>query len=185
MKKVGLLSIITVLFVMMSCEQEVVTYSDCLEKEKTIIDKFMTEHKFKVLKVFPDDGVFRDKEFVLLDNGVYIHVIDSGNGNRPTTRTEIESIAKGQILYKDSTRCFDGFQNNEKWAEWPIKFKHNDMSSSNKNYYFLGEGYSSAMNYVGDSSSVSMIVPFTVGSIYQYSTFIPIYFEKIDFTFTK
>lgn len=42
-----------------------------------------------------------------------------------------------------------------------------------------------AMKFVGDSSSVSMIVPFSVGSSYQQSVLMPIYFERVDFTFMK
>lgn len=168
-----------------SCEREVTSYSDVLEIEKMIIDGFMDEHGFKVVKEYPKEGAFGDKEFVLLENGVYLHVIDSGNGNRPVHGTKVSSLAKGLIFDKSTTTEFNGFQPNDKWAKWPLIFKFESVATPFDDNYFLGEGYTNVMKYVGDSSSVSLIVPFTVGSLYQRSTCMPIYFEKVNFTFVK
>lgn len=53
----------------------------------------------------------------------------------------------------------------------------------------MGSGFASAMDYVGDSSVVSMIVPFRVGSSYQYGSsspaYMPIYYERVRFIFEK
>lgn len=168
-----------------SCEREVTTYADVLEAEKIIVDSFMVKHGFKVLKEYPKEGAFGDKEFVLLENGVYLHVIDSGNGKRPVHGTRISSLAKGLIFGNGGTTGFDGFQPNDQWAKWPLVFESGRVGSPYNDTRFLGEGYTSVMSYVGDSSSVSLIVPFAVGSLYQLSTYMPIYFEKVNFTFVK
>lgn len=112
-------------------------------------------------------------------------MIDSGNGNRPVSGTKIQSFAKGGILGKDSMINFDGFLSNKDLTNWPIKFTYNESSTQVLDQYLLGEGYMGAMKFVGDSSSVSMIVPFSVGSSYQQSVLMPIYFERVDFTFMK
>lgn len=175
----------SLIFMLSSCEAEKTTYLDKREEEQAIIDTFMDENGLTVLKEYPEDGVFGEKEYVLLDNGVYLHVIDSGNGNRPVKGTKILSVAKGQFLgVEESNSHFDGFQADDEWAKWPLKFKY-DIPQYYNDDNFLCNGYVSAMKYVGDHSSVSMIVPFTYGSGYQLSTYLPIYYEKVDFTFEK
>lgn len=166
-----------------SCEQEKVTYQDCVEEEQAIINNFINDHEVIVLKEYPGNGVFHKNEFVKLENGVYLHVIDSGNGNRPVSGTKIQSFAEGCILGKDSMINFDGFRNNKDLANWPIEFTYNESPFLDQ--YLLGEGYMGAMKFVGGSSSVSMIVPFAVGSSYQQSVLVPIYFERVDFVFVK
>jgi len=171
---------ITVFF---SCEQEKTTYQDLLNEEQIIIENFIKEHGLMILKEYPKDSVFGDKEFVLLRNGVYLHVIDYGNGNPPISGTKISSIAKGKILNPDKTEIFNGFQSEDDWTEWPLEFKYGE--SYHKDDYFLGDGFISALEYVGNGSSVSMIVPFSAGSSYQNRELIPIYFEKVNFTFAE
>lgn len=170
-----------------SCEREreVTTYADVLESERIIVEGIMDKRGFKVVKEYPKDGVFGDKEFVQLENGVYIHVIDSGNGKRPAHGARVSSLAKGVFFEKGVAIEFDGFRSNDQWAKWPLEFEFGKVNIPYDDKYFLGEGFTSAMKYVGDSSSVSLIVPFTVGSLYQRSTCMPIYFEKVNFTFVK
>ncbi|WP_293712581.1 DUF4827 family protein [uncultured Parabacteroides sp.] len=174
------------IFLVASCEAEKTTYQDVRDKEQAIIDKFIDENGLVVLKEYPKDSIFGEKEFVLLDNGVYLHVIDSGNGNRPVQDTKIQSVAKGLFLGREEGDVsFDGFQADDEWAKWPLKFKYSETQQAYRDENFLCEGYVSVMEYIGDNSSVSMIVPFTCGSVYQHSSYLPIYYEKVDFTFVK
>lgn len=168
-----------------SCEQEKVTYRDCVEQEQVIINNFINDHEFIVLKEYPEDGIFRKNEFVMLENGVYLHVIDSGNGNRPVSGTKIQSLAKGCILGKDSVTNFDGFYSDKDLAYWPVEFTYDEVTTQYPDRYFLGDGYVSAMKFVGDSSAVSMIIPFSAGGSYQQSVLAPVYFEKVNFIFLK
>ena len=107
------LSVFCCIVFLFSCEQEKVTYQDCVEEEQAIINNFINDHEVIVLKEYPGNGVFHKNEFVKLENGVYLHVIDSGNGNRPVSGTKIQSFAEGCILGKDSMINFDGFRNNK------------------------------------------------------------------------
>lgn len=169
-----------------SCQKDEVTYGEVREAEQTIIDSFMNKQGFKVLKEYPKDGTFKDNEFILLDNGSYLHVINPGKGKTTAAGTQMTCTAKGSILYKDSIRSFNGFQPDKDWAKWPLKFKFVDNGSSyDSDANFLSEGLTSALKFVGDSSAVSMIVPFTHGSLYQLSVYMPIYFERIEFAYSK
>lgn len=164
-----------------SCKNDEVTYEDKRNEESALLNRFIDENKFKVLNEFPKDNIFQEKEFVLLKNGVYLHIIDPGDDNRPVSGAGISSVAQGQIFINGTINTFDGFRPDEDWAEWPLIFKYGNGSFTDD--YFLGEGYASALKHVGDNSSVSMIIPFVSGSSYQKRELVPIYFSRIDFTF--
>lgn len=174
------------IFLFGSCEAEKTTYQEVRDKEQAIIDKFIDENGLVVLKEYPKDSIFGEKEYVLLDNGVYLHVIDPGNGERPAEGTKIQSVAKGLFLGREEGKVsFNGFQAKDEWAKWPLRFKYSETPQIYYDENFLCEGYACVMEYVGDNSSVSMIIPFTCGSVYQHSTYLPIYYEKVDFTFVE
>ena len=176
----------SLIFLLASCEAETTSYQDVRDKEQAIIDKFIDQKGLVVLKEYPKDSIFGEKEYVLLDNGVYLHVIDPGNGKRPAEGTKIQSVAKGLFLGREEGEVFfNGFQAEDEWAKWPLRFKYSEVPQAYYDENFLCEGYASVMKYVGDHSSVSMIVPFTYGSVYQHSTYLPIYYEKVDFTFAE
>jgi hypothetical protein len=50
-----------------------------LKAEKKAIDRFIAENEIEILKSYPANGVFEDRQFVVLDNGIYLNVVDSGN----------------------------------------------------------------------------------------------------------
>lgn len=168
---------------LLSCGNDEVTYADKVKDEQVLIDRFIERQGFVVLKEYPKGGVFGDKEFVRLENGVYLHVIDPGNSEPPTVETSISSLAKGQLFYYGKMEAFNGYESDDERWEWPLVFSYPDSQAGHDDYSFLGEGYMSALKYVGDGGSVSMIVPFSVGSIYQNQIFSPIYFEKVTYTF--
>lgn len=146
----------------------------------------MNENGFVILQEYPKNGNFKEKEYLLLENGVYLHVIDSGNGIRPVQDNEILSIAKGQFLGGvEGNVHFDGFLLDDKWAKWPLMFKYSESPQFYDDDNFLCDGYTSIMKYVGNESCVSMIIPFTCGSVYQQATYLPIYYEKVIFTITE
>lgn len=186
-KRIDLLVLFCCLiFLFGSCEAEKTTYQDVRDKEQAIIDKFIDEKGLVVLKEYPKDSIFGKNEYVLLDNGVYLHVIDPGDGECPAEGTKIQSVAKGLFLGREEDEVsFNGFQAEDEWAKWPLRFKYSETPQAYYDENFLCEGYASVMEYVGDNSSVSMIVPFTHGSIYQLSSYLPIYYEVVDFTFVK
>lgn len=111
MKKIlSILSSVLFVFSVISCDNnDVVTYDDMLQKEKHTIDKFLKENNIVVLKEFPSNGIFKDNEYVLLKNGVYLHVVDYGDTKNTTLGTMISTIAKGEFLNQKERKNFNGF----------------------------------------------------------------------------
>ena len=90
-----ILMILCAALMVVSCDKTK-SYTEHLKDERKAIDRLIDHEGFKILKHYPSDGVFKENEFVKLDNDVYLNVIDSGNGNRAvlgTTRVLCRFIA--------------------------------------------------------------------------------------------
>lgn len=158
------------------------SYTDMLKDEKKAIERFIDEQGFEILKDYPKDGVFGEKQFVKLSSGLYLNVVDSGNGNRAEYGRNILLRASGRVLLHD-TVTFNGFDPLNIIIYWPMEFRYGIYSSNDTEGYFFSTGLMNGLEYVGDSSVVKMIVPFKLGSSYQQTDGKPIYYDRIRYIF--
>lgn len=197
--RIGILLIIMTGIFFTACNKNK-TYADMKKDQKKAIDKLITEKGFEILYEYPKDSVFKENQFVKLDNGVYLNVVDSGNGNRAvpysstTGGTNVLMRCSGEFLYITSDTTFNTFS-----ELVPIEFTYGQASltmSKYANYYtsglgyhpvciFLSSGVESILEYVGEDSEVKLIVPFEVGSTYQSNNNYgaPLYYDKVKFQF--
>jgi len=141
----------------------------------------LDDSAFVLIKDYPENGVFEENEFVQLSNGVYLNVVDSGNGNRAVLyNTEV--LYRCRFRYLDSDELIDLFAPHH----YPIEFiygNHTVSSSYPAGYQLLSEGVGSILNYVGDSAIVRLIVPFKVGSPRSQQYYETIFYDRLKFTF--
>ena len=182
-KGFNILMIVFAAAVLFSCDKTK-SYTEMLKDEKKAINNLIDENGFKILKDYPANGVFAENEFVKLDNDVYLNVVDSGNGNRATIgKTTVLMRVIGQFFMTD-TFNHNGFTS---YTD-PIIFKYGYNTTIDNQYIstlFLGEGLVSALEYVGDSASVKMIIPFKLGSEYSNNNGLPTYIKKSRIIFDK
>lgn len=184
------------------------TYADMKRDQKKSIDRVIAEKGLEIIHTYPADGVFKENQFVLLDNGVYLNVIDSGNGNRAVlgkTRILMRCSVERIFFLRGDTAKYNLFENGYN----PIEFIYGNAifevnayasSYSGRPYdntpiecYYLSTGLESALKYVGENAEVKLIVPFDAtndmgsdgGSTYQIfdSYGAPIYYERVRFQF--
>jgi hypothetical protein len=159
-----------------------------LETQERAIRRLIDENGFEILKDYPSDGVFKDNQFVILSNGVYLNVIDSGNGNRAVSgytslfcRFYVRSLI--EWTYMDDTTTIDCFKNGTD----PIVYKYGSSSPTinNNSSFFFSTLLFSGLEYVGDSSEVKLIIPFHLDG--NNSTFqqagAPLFFSKVRYCF--
>jgi hypothetical protein len=159
--------------------------------EKKAIDRLIATEGFEILSKYPTDGVFGEKQFVVLDNGVYLNVIDSGNGNRPKLySTTILMRCSGRYIF-EAEDSFSIFRNDT----YPIEFIYGyasivisqaaSSSLASAEWYLLSPGVQSVLEYVGENAEVKLIVPFEQGSSYQTANDLgaPLYYDRVKFTF--
>ncbi|MBC8619315.1 DUF4827 family protein [Parabacteroides faecis] len=186
-----ILMILCAALMVVSCDKTK-SYTEHLKDERKAIERLIKREGFHIIDDYPGNGVFAENEFVKLENGVYMNVVDSGNGERATlgTRVFCRFIAHG-VLDSDSTLLVDNLssQYNGVWG-FPTEFLFGSAASSSGfvNYapdYFVGEGLVTPMYHVGNGAIVRLIVPFKrMGSTFQ-DTYSPIYFSKVKYTFEK
>lgn len=189
-----ILMIMCVALVLVSCDKTK-SYTEHLKDERKAIDRLIDNEGIRVLKNYPSDGVFKENEFVKLDNDVYLNVIDSGNGERAvlgTTKVLCRFEAKG---FLDSDTAYM-MTNNLTYSLGALGFPtefifgYNVYSGESRSYdpdLFVGEGLATALYHVGDGAIVKLIVPFkrmASGGYFQ-KNYIPVYFSKVKYTFEK
>ncbi len=100
-KGFNILLILCAALVAISCSKTK-SYTDMLKDEKKAIDRLIDENDFEILKDFPKDSVFKENQFVELENGVYLNIIDKGTSERAVQY-------KTKILYRCNVSLSDGF----------------------------------------------------------------------------
>jgi hypothetical protein len=174
----------TIVFIS-SCGSSTRTYTEMLKDERKAIKRLINSEGIKLLDEYPEDGVFGENEFYQLSSGLYINVVDSGNGNRAvygTTEVSCRFVADFINVLSDTTYVYDGTA----MGIYPLTFIYGASSAtSGTYYYFYGSGVSEALQYVGDSSTVKLIVPFKIGGEAQSTGGDPVYFRKLNFRFVQ
>lgn len=186
-KSFNILLILCAVLAVVSCGDKTKSYTDMLNAQEKAIEALIRDSGIVVLKNYPENGVFKDKEFVLLPNDVYMHVIDSGNGTRAVlSQTTVLTRFKGLLLDTDTVIPFENFSS---W-KFPVEFKYGNYSSpvdNNAFNAFLSEGLGTPLQYVGDRARVKLIVPFqvgsTIGAYSQQSAGTPVYYDLVTYQF--
>jgi len=194
MKKVfNVLMILCAGLFVLACSNKAKSYTDMLKAEKKAINKLIGDEDFEIIKRYPENGVFGDKQFFKLDNGVYLNVIDSGNGTRAVAgKTRVFCRFTANRIMLDSVIL----SNYNEAGTYPVVFKYNGAYSSIEagssislyQEYLEGlfsEGLLTGLQYVGDQGKVKLIVPFKVGSTTDMQNGWPVYFEIVQFKFEE
>ena len=74
-KGFNILLILCAALVAISCSKTK-SYTDMLKDEKKAINRLIDENDFEILKDFPEDSVFKENQFVRLENGTYLNIIE-------------------------------------------------------------------------------------------------------------
>lgn len=167
-----------------SCGKSARTYAEKLKDERKMIRKLMDSLDFVVIDRYPSDGVFKDNEFVQLSSGLYINVVDSGNGNRAVAGyTKIHSRFEFDYMHvlSNTIQTFNGFDNSYP----PLTFVYGGLETYGAFLSLYGSGLTEPLAYVGDSAIVKLIVPFKIGGSEQEQGSDPVYYKKLRYIFDK
>jgi hypothetical protein len=169
------------------------SYTDMLKAQQKAIDRLEKDSGLVFLDDFPKDSIFKENEFVKLEDGVYLNIIEKGNSERAVMgKTDIQARFMATLFMESSsfgTGTVDllGPHSN---GTHPVEFKYGYYSEGLYSYYyniFISPGLAAGLPYVGDSAYVKLIVPFKqMGTLGDFqSTGTPVYFEKVRYIFKK
>ena len=187
-----ILLIMCTAIMVVSCDKTK-SYTDMLKAQRKAIERLQVDSGFVFLDEFPKDSIFKENEFVELDNGVYLNIVNRGNSERAVLgQTAIRSRFIAQMFMENSsmgTGTVDLLGPHSNGTS-PVEFRYGYYTSlyPDMDYYydiFICEGLGAGLPYVGDSAVVKLIVPFKLMSSDFQSSGTPVFFEKVKYTFIK
>lgn len=195
-KGFNILMIVCAALLALSCSKTK-SYTDMLKDQKKAIDRLIDKEGFEILKDFPKDSVFGEKQFVELENGVYLNIIDKGTSERAVYGTKIlyrctmyypmdtayiratSNYVPVSPYYTTTSYIFSNYGPHSNGTS-PFPFTYGDYTSG-----YAGEGLMTPLQYVGDRAKVKLIVPFKRGLPADNSNGEPAYYEILEYKFEK
>ena len=187
-----ILSLLGLLLIGTSCNKQK-TYADRLKAENKAIDKFIAANKFVILKDFPKDGKFGDKDFYRDPaTGVYFNIIsvgdtvivdDAGEEHRLKFGDEIYVRFKGlKYFSKNDTTEYNNM--NTINSPFPNEFPYRGPVNIETRSYYSGTtpGWFVPLQHVGHNGRVKMIIPFTWGSQSDVQSYTPTYYDLVSYS---
>ncbi|MDR2498440.1 MAG: DUF4827 domain-containing protein [Tannerellaceae bacterium] len=164
------------------------SFANMQKEQNRAISRLMADSGYVLLKEYPADGVFQPNEFYKFDNGVYMNVIDSGNGRRAiagVTSILCRGIGRGLVVY--DTLVMENLSNSSPYP-FPILYIYGSSTAVSAAYdeftsYVFSQALFKPMEHVGDSSTVKLIIPFEQSSSYLRSIGEAFYFHKLRYVF--
>ena len=151
------------------------TAQEMLKEEKNAINRFINDNGIIVTN--DTDKMYEDNVFFKTKEGLYIHVIDSGNGNKAKYNQEVLVRFKDLIYFKDDTTK----RSNLPAGNIPSVFYFGNSYSYGDDY--ACDGWAIGLSYVSENAEVSLIIPSALLPSYNQSYFIPAYYGYIKYRF--
>jgi hypothetical protein len=191
-KGFNLVLILFAIIMAFSCNNDR-SYTAMLNNQSKTIDRWKDEYNIEILKEYPKDGVFKENQYVALENGIYLNVVDSGNGKRAESGvTDIYCRFNVKWLSSWNSSLPDtGTVNNINNGSQPIVFKYGTYQPLQADDWVATTFFStmlfSPLEYVGDSSEVRILIPFDVND--QGNSFrsygVPLYYQRVLYRFAQ
>ena len=178
MKKIFLfISLIIITSIFFGCSKTK-TAQELMKEEKKAIERFIAGNEIEVTN--NKEKMYNDttgKVYYKTPEGLYIHVTDSGYGQKAKINTEVMVRYKDLMLFKTDTTKYSNMS-----APKPIVFYHKS-SSSFINNGLACSGLDIGLTYVKQNGKVSLIIPSSLQPYSIQSNYEPIYFGYIIYRF--
>ncbi|KAA6351474.1 hypothetical protein EZS27_000553 [termite gut metagenome] len=184
-----------------ACE-DTETYAELLETERNAIDKFVKENNIKTIsqEEFEKDTItnVEENEYVAFSNGVYLQIVDRGNGEKPKDRNEILiRFIEYDIFLGDTTQASNVLNPYyESLNLYPDAFYYTVTSSSSYGQFVIGEragigfnmyntyestavpsGWIIPLSYIKSGAHVKLIVPSKLGHFTAQQYVYPYFYD--------
>jgi len=130
---------------------------------EVVVQSFIKSQGIVVLKDYPQNRDFGKNEYYLTDEGLYIQVIDSGNGikayinNTVSIRYEylldVNQYVKGN---KDTIR--------QDFSPSPLRFIYRDRNYNYGNTDYPIKAFAIPLDYVSEEAVINLIIPSSLGT---------------------
>ncbi|MDR3060934.1 MAG: DUF4827 domain-containing protein [Dysgonamonadaceae bacterium] len=173
-----ILSLIAVIIFISSCNDQK-TAQELIQEEKKAIERFIARNGIRTLSSYPKDGVFAENEYYRNPDGLYIHVVDSGNGRRVVVSDEIQVRFDEMQYFKSDTSSVSS----DLISIDPFAFLYgNPYSYDNYGGYYTCIGWVIPLSYVGEGAIVNLIIPSNLGASGDQNAYRPVFYKGLRYT---
>lgn len=170
------------------------TYGEMVEEEKDMIRQLIKDSSFVIIDKMPEDSIFAENEIMEFSDGLYMCILDKGNG-RKFQNGDYITVRYTELNMKTGVKISNMSSSNQGTNPDVFRYSTNSNNSvqqgvlinENSNEYPLltsvyntrgvPAGWLIPLQYVGENGHVKIIVPHKLGhsdaSYYVY----PCYYE--------
>ena len=180
------LSIITLGFIYLSCENQK-TAQEYIREEKKAIDRFKNREGIKVISKYPANHKFASNGYFKTDEGLYFQVIDSGKGRKIDPFVDVKDVQVRFDFLFDIKSYVSGKKDTIIPPEsiLPMSFLSGPSGvygQPDPLYNFSCAGWAIPLQYVNEGAVVNIIIPSSLGNTSDNNNFIPRFYKKIKYT---
>ena len=154
---------------------------ELLQEEQKAIDRFINENGFVILKNYPSDSVFKDKEYYRTTEGLFFHVVSPGNGNKVQLLNDVSVRYDFCKYVKDAaagdTTSYPFFN-----YGLPYSFVYGVTQTYSGTYSPVCQAWVIPLSYVGENAVVDMIIPSSLGSYTDNTNVTPVFYQGLRYT---
>ena len=178
-KILGIISIAIIFCMFFSCN-EGKSLQELLQEERKAIDRFIAMNDFVILKDYPKDGVFKYNEYFKTNDGLFLQVVDSGNGKRVELRNDV-SVRFDYYQYVKEYAQGDTVKNYLPFYD-PFSFVYGIPQTYSSYYSLVCQAWVIPLEYVGEEAVLNLIVPSSIGSYSDNNSIIPVFYKNLRYT---
>jgi hypothetical protein len=142
-------------FFVSSCS-DTKTYADLLEDEELLISDYIKRNNINVLSQFPANGVWREKDYVLTESGLYFHLVKAGEGTDSLATSNSFTLRYRQYSLDEDPTVIDKWTTDGQLE--PVQFSLN----VNANRFLAIHEAAAIMKKT--NSEAKIIVPSSIGN---------------------
>lgn len=187
MKRVNyiIISLIGLILMTASCNKRK-TYAELLKDESKAIDKFISKNKLVILKEFPKNGQFTDKEFYKDPaTGVYYNIVETGDTTNYKLKLgdEVHVRFRGLKYFSTSNDSTEYENMDPIRSPWPETLIYRGPANveTMSLYSTTTAGWVVPLSHIGHNGRVKMIIPFTWGSQSDQAAYTPTYYDVVTY----
>ena len=179
-KILGILLIAVVSCIFSACKNPGKNLQELLNEERKAIDRYIVMNDLVILKDYPKDGVFNEKEYFKTDDGLFLQVVDSGNGKRVKLLDDVciryeyyqsvKDVAKGDTI----KYTYSSYE--------PYSFVYGIPDTYHSSYSPVCEAWVIPLKYVGEDAILNLIIPSSIGCQSDNNQVIPVFYRKLRYT---
>jgi len=173
------MSLAIIFCISLSCKDHK-SLQELLQEERKAIDRFISMNDLIILKEYPKNGVFQEREYYRSNEGLFFHVVDSGNGKRVKLLDDvIVRFEYCQYIKNAVQGSTDVIRDPSPF--YPFSFVYGIPQTYSASLY-LSQAWVIPLKYVGEGAILDMIVPSSLGASTDNTYISPVFYKNLRYT---